>query len=621
MKVFIKTIVLIQLLTLVACGGSGSGSGSGSDSSGVSPTPTTLTVTGKVISGVDGASDIELLVGDESFSTESESDGTYTLKIELDNVVEDDVAYIIAKHSSEEKIKFVSILGSIEELKLAAGEDELLEAFELPEVNLSSLSTAISAQITGGSNNGIENRESLYTYSKNIDTPYAITVASIINLLISNPWELESKNIKFPSEIEDTYLLASNESVISNYHSLINSDLIESTTEDIVNNEDLVFSSPGKGELIEDIYYLSSSDFHGVKLLIGSSNEGSLSHITGVKNFTWRETSNGIELEGAELIDSKNDEYEIKLVLNKLKWISSRKSIDSILVEYTKYKTNFEYNTITKDESSVPLNAIRNFGLLSVSNALEIGKNYIFPSPSIENTTNSPYTTNTESLEINFSGDFENGGVVNVGYPLLYLSGETSTLSIAANWYVNDRELTIEMPGAEKLTYVFYEKPSKNQIDTFFYTSKFQHEISSYYPPLISGGDYMWEEETTPAIYQRDNSIYTLNSDGTGELDLDGFNSPLVWKITTNGDLVIGFYYLPYEMSDYNKCIPDSWDIGPYDKYASCQPWFWEEWDLKEMQEQGKFWAQRIVYSPNNGEVTRLNINTYNFTKKEETAL
>ena len=144
---FCKNIVILCLSAILSsCGGGGSGSANPivpplSPSSPASPS--SLTIAGSVSNVAGTLVEVSISVDDKSFETSTDSDGKYELTIELDDENTDGMLILSAQGlGNEDYINLRSILGDLESIKTAAGNDDLLTASELFSVNISNLTTA-----------------------------------------------------------------------------------------------------------------------------------------------------------------------------------------------------------------------------------------------------------------------------------------------------------------------------------------------------------------------------------------------------------------------------------------------------------------------------------------------
>lgn len=142
-----KYIVIVSLSAILSsCGGGGSGSANPlapplSPSSPASPS--SLTIAGSVSNVADALIEVSISVDEKSFETSTDSDGKYELTIELDNENTDGMLILSAQGlGNDDYINLRSILGDLESIKTAAGNDDLLTASELFSVNISNLTTA-----------------------------------------------------------------------------------------------------------------------------------------------------------------------------------------------------------------------------------------------------------------------------------------------------------------------------------------------------------------------------------------------------------------------------------------------------------------------------------------------
>ncbi|MDK1285757.1 carboxypeptidase-like regulatory domain-containing protein [Pseudoalteromonas umbrosa] len=261
------------------------------------PIKENLTIMGKVTDAPIPNALVQLNVGDETFRTTANEDGDYTLQFEVDESKAQELIKLRALGTGTQSyVELVSQLGTIAQLKSAAGEDLSLNADEYFDVNITNVTTAEDALIA-------RNVEVISTYSallearQNVDPSELLTLASLLKSVIDY-------GVALPENIETTLQLAQNDSVSQ---AMIKSlqvttpELIPQIEEEIKADSDLVnheqFSPSGSYYLVESGYLNGLA----IKLNFNEDNTGTLLSFDEIP-FEW-------QLDGTEVLISLNSEF------------------------------------------------------------------------------------------------------------------------------------------------------------------------------------------------------------------------------------------------------------------------------------------------------------------------
>ncbi|WP_413663786.1 hypothetical protein ACG1BZ_22620 [Microbulbifer sp. CNSA002] len=641
-KLFHKLFPLVVFLCISAC--SGGSSSNKKDTIDDDPEITmNLTIQGYVEVGDYTGVEVVFQIEDEVFNADLDMYGNYTVELEVSELETDSFVQAEAIFPAGSGMKLVSALGSFESLLEKSGDDAILVRSELLSVNITSVTTALSALLEV-ENNGTLISESQYETAYQQLNPYTVfDVAAYINLLINNPQE---DRFAVPDEFDDVYEFATNFSLMALYISQIKENFLEefeSTKISISKNQNLVSASPSILSSIEDTYYLLGDN---LKLTLRADGTGEMIGAMDSAMITWAQSDDGLVLEGADLVTSYYyHEYDLAFVethirVTKLNWVSNAASVDSVILNSVQYEhyPGGEYQGSYFIEKTLMSLALRSSAELAVSNVIELGKTYSLP---IASTVSDIVDSDKELspvnavmvLDMSFHGDYENGGRVDIIVPELYIDGTSFETELSGVWFVNDHnQLTVEVTNKKTLTYTFFDYNSDDYNRVFVVDESYEIKLtkfSSLFGQELEG----WEGQEVPGMYYIPNlsrPFFTvlehywveLNADGSVstvrglDLNLDGqFDeseinlTPGLWRLEENGELTIRHYSQGSE-----SCIPGLWDP---DTISECQLAREYKWDLYRVDGENRFYMKKTLkhfsdISSINGQLSVENAYIYN---------
>lgn len=147
-------------------------------------------------------------IGDLSFSTESDDQGSYTLLIEVDDSYAGKLVLIVARGNSDTHpgVVLVAQLPSLESLISMSGDDTTLTGEEMSGINITNVTTAELILIErANGNNPVENEAALEQLKSALIAEDKIRLAAAIKILIDND------NFTLPDGVEDTLSLFKDE--------------------------------------------------------------------------------------------------------------------------------------------------------------------------------------------------------------------------------------------------------------------------------------------------------------------------------------------------------------------------------------------------------------------------
>ncbi|WP_444899507.1 hypothetical protein ACJJIT_20400 [Microbulbifer sp. SSSA003] len=569
-----------------------------------------LTIEGYVETTSFIHAEVRLQVADTEFYGEVDALGNYSIDIDIPESQIDSFVRAEAIFPAESSIRLVSLLGSVRTLLEKSGEDGVLVRAELLDVNITSLSTALSAVIET-TNDGPVISQSQYelAYHK-IDASVVFAIATSLKMLINDSPYLVENGLGLPEKFIDIYELATNYNEISLYVAKVTDsvfDLFVETKKEIVREEGILASSPSKFSFIADSYYLPSK---GVRLILRDDGTGEINSLVDSVDITWVQTNNAIIIDGADLVisfnynefDSSYEETHYKI--NKINWLSEGSNHDLIVIDAQEYEhsQNEEYkNSVFGDRTDLAI-ALRSSGMLPISDKIELGKLYSLPivttpseiiNPMVEIT--SKYTVKV--LDMRFHGSYESGGIVDITFPEINESGELFEFERSGVWYLDyDDKIVVEMPNGVKLIYCFLNYEYKD-LDWVFVLEDFEGKKTARFYTSFVQNLKGWEETEISGIYQLTDPKYSFwwpldhywvelkndgavmmisayDSDLSGSLEDDEISIRHgLWKLNSKNNIEIR----QYSDQSYKDCDPLSWN-PPMN--SDCQLHLVRNWEI-----------------------------------------
>ncbi|WP_444906881.1 hypothetical protein ACJJIR_00030 [Microbulbifer sp. SSSA008] len=584
-KLFHKLFPLVVFLCMSAC--SGGSSSNKKDTIDDDPEITmNLTIQGYVEVGDYTGVEVVFQIEDEVFNADLDMYGNYTVELEVSELETDSFVQAEAIFPAGSGMKLVSALGSFESLLEKSGDDAILVRSELLSVNITSVTTALSALLEIENNGGITSDSQYIAAYKKINSSTMFDIAAYINLSLDRPQE---EKFFLPDEVSDVYELATNFNLLSLYILQLKADFeeeFEISKRAIFENQKLANSSPSSFLTTEGTYYLSSLNLR-LTLRADGTGEifGAMDHVA----ITWLHTDEGLILEGADIaVNYFYSDYvtENRTKINKINWVSEGGAVDSVIFELVHYNhyPNGEYRDGSFIEQISMNSAIRSSAELAVSDVIELGKLYSLPNTAelselVELSGELPQWNAVSLLDMRFYGDYETGGKVDIFVPETHADGNSITTELSGTWSLSgDRQLMVEFSSGRSFTYTFLDSDFTDY-DWAFVAYESDGRVKAEFDAVFAKEVEGWDKEKVSGIYQIGNygqSLrlvqsyywYELNVDGSVsevyayDLDLDGDFSESeinvtkgLWQLDENGVVVMRHYSM-----DGESCIPDVWD-------------------------------------------------------------
>lgn len=580
-----------------------------------------FTIGGKVTDNPVANAEVRVLIGSETFQTTADAAGVYELFIDTSSFTGDEIVHAIATApESNPQLKLVSVMNTVSELEQAAGTDKLLVAQEYFGVNITNVSTALSAMLEKENGGPISSATQLLQARASIHGDIALELATAIKLVLDYS---ANTTLAMPGGYTDSYAFASDTDAVSDY--LAKAKRTASTDynaarEAIFADPDLVLAAPRETVTsIADTYFFSSpyavtaSPLLGYKLELLTDGTGRLIGRDHGTDLTWTATAEGVFLEGARMVVRKDSVWNSELgqqverqeiiQLNRIRWLARDLHSDVLLVDVENYFT-YPGGEAPDSESSVSIKAsstIKSASRVAAADLLELGMAYSMPHPTHEGEVVDPKAGANTTLEFRasemvFSGSTATGGSATISVPSITGAGVPLTTDISAAWSIGSSgELLLEYPDGGTAEYVFLSEQA-GKVPMVHVVAREGGIPRSIFGQAQLKEAPAWTAASAPGIYTLGSNFFApnehfwfeINSDGSaltvsaGDWDENGtvedhefLLMPGLWQIGTSGNLLIRRYRVP---GGGEYCAPESWD--PADD-APCVLQHEREWSLQ----------------------------------------
>ncbi|GAB2903791.1 hypothetical protein ACCI51_12190 [Microbulbifer echini] len=621
-----RLIGVCALCVLTACSGGNGGNGGNGDSEdreGAAENTVRLTIEGKVVDGPVSNAQIDFVIGDTQVSTESDSKGNYSIAIEVLEGEAENIVKAVAYSPDNGRVEFVSLMGSITSLVEYAGEDGVLEQSEHYAVNISSISTSISALLEEGSNSEVNSESSLQKALKKIDAERAFSTAASIKFML----EYSEKGISLPSDIQTTYGYAKSFELSAKYVSMMDmqfSELFNDIKAGIVNDTNLVSLFPNQITSVADTYYFDSLES---QLTLSEDGTGVYSYSGGSIDLNWFQETDGIRLDfkdsifGMEetIIDGESIYTDLKRKPSRLFWMLDGKTQGIMVIEVSD-TLSYPYHDDIPESTKVRYiadTAVRSAGLLNPKDVLLIGRDYSFPTSvrngEVVDSDNSDAVLYFTALSLKLSGDFENGGSAIIKEPTITGSGERAENLSSGEWIVDDKNrLIINLSDGSQFIYSLLNLSEKDEVIFSSVLTKSENdEDKALFDPILLKQVMGWTDNDVIGQYSGGSDFHSplsrylqdFKADGTMDLDnsRDSNGNGVLedseitkntwrWKLSDNGNLLIR----EYKTKNRTDCLPEIWDT---EDGAECVLYRAREWELYQVDKDNRYWFKQYLDS------------------------
>jgi hypothetical protein len=430
-------------------------------------------ISGTANEGLSPGATITLKVGEQEFITSSDVQGNYSVDLNLDENVAEELITIVAKDSAADSIVVLkSILGDVQSLYIASGVDKILSYDELSSVNINYLSTALAVLLEHSQRgSGIQNQLHINDALDDFDSTNFAEIMTALTLVVE--FGGSDSNFSLPAEVSDTLQFVQSRILLTSYITKFADENLE-TYQAVKNNlfSEFNTSIPMTEELIKGAHYLTYVS-PGQNTGFVSSNTGRLTFnqdFSGVLvdkfseiPFTWSIVNQTVQISLAqEILVAEDDFCETRLLS------SAYTQCQTYLVELNLYflklsqnKTLVVVNRIKSHEDNIlqaefTLAGV-NFGdgLIAPKSIIPFDKTYVLPlysKTNISHRISGEFIENLDALKVRFLAGSELNGVTEVDYPTTDINGFTEYQTVYGTWTIEtNNTLTVDFPDIAQL--------------------------------------------------------------------------------------------------------------------------------------------------------------------------
>ncbi|QKX15819.1 Ig-like domain-containing protein [Microbulbifer sp. YPW1] len=584
-----------------------------------------VSIAGVVTESLAENSEVSFNVGEQLFTTVVGSAGQYSTTISVDDSLASEMVRAEVRNPAT-GLKLVSLMGDFSALVSAAGEDGVVVRDELPAVNISTLTTALAAQVERGEPGSVETTEQLTARKKLLNGSDIFHLGTLIRLVLDHAGTGE---VVMPDSFADTYALAADREAASRLINEIqtsNASIYQAAVDEVAEDAQRAFPSLAIPAAMQDTYYFDGIVINpipfsgptrislGNNLNLNAQGSGTWGGNEGTSEISWEATTNGLEIAGAEFVVDSSLVYDESLgvqiqqetvVQPKLiKWLDYGEEVDWFLItadRFTRYP-NGEYPPTEAEQLTDAAMGVRSAGAVPVDQALQMGLALSIPLPLVEGEVTEPtpdfegQSLLVQSVQLTFAGNIETGGSVTVVVDSISGAGVPASSQVSTSWALNGRgHLLIDNILGYEAELVLLESDNLKSPLVFVALSNGVEKLST------AGRAYLkeapaWTADRAVGIYTYPMDFnaphepfwFEVNADGTaltvstwdrngdGEITSDEVTlMPGFWTINEAGNLLIRRYFA----STSGFCEPATWDPAPGDE---CALYHEREWVLHQ---------------------------------------
>jgi hypothetical protein len=287
-----------------------------------------ISVAGMVTDSPVANATVSVMVGEQAFEFTADDTGAYLASLSLDDDQINQMVSIVAQGvDTQQQVKLMSILGSVETLIAAAGDDTTVDSSENFAVNVTNLSTAQAVLVLRENlGQALASDQQLATLVASLDGEQLVFLAIAIKVAIDKAGE--NSALQLPAGFDDTLAMAMDAQASSQYV-----DLVRTTTEfGAAAQEMLADNNVTNGDLtqLDSAYYFVARgefiEFFGEQ---SNSGQGALFNDSGVFDFDYELQDNQIILsfyEGGKTLPSESEQREID---GQIQWVNVESVVTS----------------------------------------------------------------------------------------------------------------------------------------------------------------------------------------------------------------------------------------------------------------------------------------------------
>ncbi|MCG7550419.1 REJ domain-containing protein [Pseudoalteromonas sp. Of7M-16] len=272
----------------------------------IEPIQIAFSVTGKVTDAPIPFAQVTMQIGEATFEANADENGDYTLDVAVDESQAAELVKLSAKGINDKStVSLVSQLNSVSTIKEAAGDDNLVNAEELFDVNVTNVTTAEYALLARDTQ-GYSNNAELNDAKARISSQEQLTLAAVLKAVIDH-------GVALPDGVNSTLELAKNSELVDELLDNLTEtqpELVEQIKSEITNDETLVapvaFAPNGTYYLLET-NYVDGLDY---KLAFYEDQRGLLSTADKRIPFSWAQNGKEVTINLDQEVVVNNEQFE-----------------------------------------------------------------------------------------------------------------------------------------------------------------------------------------------------------------------------------------------------------------------------------------------------------------------
>ncbi|KZN49896.1 hypothetical protein N476_17985 [Pseudoalteromonas luteoviolacea H33] len=294
-----------------------------------------LKISGKVTDQPIENANVKAQIGDKAFTAVANSLGEYTLAINLEQGEEayaNELVKLSATGQDKQSfVEFVSQLGSLSQLSLAAGDDEVLDAEEQFGVNVTNVTTA-EFVLLSKFDDAFNSNELLEQRKLSVSAKEKLDIATLLKAIVDND------TVDLPDGYATTLELVKDENVATQYLAQLKEEqpeLIERTIDALKSDTDLL--QPAE-IILDEVLWVTEPDFqYGIYFGLELNDENTGYYISDERHeVSWERENNRVVITFLEPV-----------ILNYNAYMDEYNSLELKRIELDFYAQNEHFNSAT----------------------------------------------------------------------------------------------------------------------------------------------------------------------------------------------------------------------------------------------------------------------------------
>ena len=518
----------------------------------------------------------------KTYTATANANGEYSLEIILPTAAGDELIILTATSPDSAAVLFHSILGSVADIRTAAGSDTTLTNAELFATNVTNVTSAYYALLAQANNGEVPTTKAQLSQSAlNVEGELLLPFATAVKLVLD--YAAGNADLALPAGFQTVAeLLANRDAALEfiNKSKLNTPDSYDEALAAVKADENLVKQQSDISTLAGRYYVDRTLGNLGVAQFVLNENQtGEWIQVNTEGAFTWQQTDDGIELDFGTpglLVDTTPIyEFYYNETTTYLQTVIFRiiNDADSTIQLAMDQKTlsiageGFNFEQLVKISGS-SLKAFKQSAVVPVKEHLEINTYYALPfsgkASSFVSEALNQYDSSMRAATLKLSGDWQNGGTAFFATNDYAAPNDLVIEQGSFPWQVNSAgQAVIELSETDyvEISVLAAHVSSDTPYVSVLASIDGNKKAISY--AALAQRNSNWTTQNVPGIYQlpvdplQPNVLFWLElyADGTaltvstGDDNNDGELSPFeanrmpgLWQLDDNGDLHVRRY-------------------------------------------------------------------------------